>query len=282
MRYPVAFEAGRPSPGLQRLQAIEAEMLGQFLNFCEGEGLAPFLVAGSAIGAVRHEGFIPWDDDIDVGLMRADYRRFLELARRQPIPGIFIQAPETDRDYPFAHAKLRKPGTAVGESGFEGVAVEDGIFVDVFPFDLLPRSAARRRLQYLTLAFLNVLITSFSWNLASAAQSSLRRAVRRSAFLLRPVLPWRRLIALRDRAADPQATERSDQAICFEMYGLRKADKTILAVSHLVPPSQGRFGDLSVPLPRDAERYLASLFGDYMQLPPERSRRPQHIEWVEC
>jgi lipopolysaccharide cholinephosphotransferase len=281
MRYDVDYRGGRPSEGLRRLQAIQTEMLGQFLAFCAEHGLRPFLVAGSAIGAVRHGGFIPWDDDVDVGLMRDDYRKFVELALSQPLPGLFVQTPETDPSYPLAYAKIRKPDTAVGEAGFEGVDVEDGIFIDVFAFDLLPSSEVLRRLQYAMLAIFNIIITSFSWNIASAAESRLIRSFRRIAFLLRPILPWRRIIALRERITDPEGVERSDRAICFEMYGLRKAARTIIAASHLVPPSSGRFGALSVPLPRNADQYLASLFGDFMMPPPEERRKPLHVMWIE-
>lgn len=257
-------------------------MLRQLIGFCEANGLQPFLVAGSAIGAIRHGDFVPWDDDVDVGLMRDDFERLVRLLEAQPLPGLWLQTYRSDSAYPHSYAKLRKAGTEVHESSFDGTDIHRGIFIDIFPFDLLPMSKKRRRLDRAVLTMLNVFIMSFSWNVASASPVTSHRLIRRIAFVLRPLLPWRHLIRLRERIANPRGQTRSTEAICFEMYGIGNASRTIIDASCLVPPSRAQFGHLSVPVPRDAHRYLTALFGDYMTYPPEGRRRPLHVTWVDC
>src|SRR5690242_19298460 len=88
-------------PTLRRVQLIELEILREFGRRCETESLRWLVIGGTALGAARHEGFIPWDDDIDVAMPRADYERFDALCRRTTDDRFGWQSPSTDRAYPF-------------------------------------------------------------------------------------------------------------------------------------------------------------------------------------
>ena len=92
---------------MTELQEVEFQLLKTFVEFCEKHNLKYFLVGGSALGAVRHQGFIPWDDDVDVALPREDYDRFIELGKKEFTGDVFLQTYETDPNYPYNFAKYK-------------------------------------------------------------------------------------------------------------------------------------------------------------------------------
>lgn len=114
-------------------------LLRTFSEICEENGLRYFVVGGTLIGAVRHRGFIPWDDDIDVSMPLDDFRKFTELARE--LPGSFaLQSEETDPRYPFVFAKLCDTQYAY-DTGYDNHPM--GVYIDIFP--LIPARALSRR-----------------------------------------------------------------------------------------------------------------------------------------
>ena len=89
---------------LRKLQMAELEILKEFVRLCEAHGLQYYLVGGTLLGAVRHKGFIPWDDDIDVAMPRGDYDRFSQIAPKELDPRYFYQCPDTDPHYFLTYA----------------------------------------------------------------------------------------------------------------------------------------------------------------------------------
>lgn len=120
---------------MNKLQEIEFHILEIFVDVCERLGLKYYLVCGSALGAVKYNGFIPWDDDIDVALPRPDYELFMKEAHKYLPPNIFIQNYKTDKNYTSLGAKLRNSDTTYVEKGYKNNAINHGVFIDVFPLD---------------------------------------------------------------------------------------------------------------------------------------------------
>lgn len=123
---------------LNELQKAEYEILKLFAKVCDEHQLNYCLTAGSLLGAVRHEGFIPWDDDIDVAMPRADYDRLCRIAKNVFPEAYFWQDENTEALYPFPFAKLRKYGTLAVEARFDGRCIHQGIGIDIFPLDVRP------------------------------------------------------------------------------------------------------------------------------------------------
>ena len=120
---------------LKKLHEVQVEILKDIHNFCQENNIKYFLVAGTLLGSVRHKGFIPWDDDIDIGMMRDDYEKFIKLYPSDKSNKYFVQSLETDSNYWHSYAKVRKKNTLMKEKKIAHLNLNKEIFVDVFPFD---------------------------------------------------------------------------------------------------------------------------------------------------
>ena len=141
------------SPEMKRIWAVELDLLAKFQEVCEANGLTYFADGGTILGAVRHRGFIPWDNDIDVCMPRPDYERFLEIGKTAFAAPYFLQTPATeDGRYFSTWAKLCNSNTTGrGSDDFEK-GINCGIFIDIFPFDKVPERKIGRCLYFMRIS----------------------------------------------------------------------------------------------------------------------------------
>ncbi len=119
---------------INKLKEIQIELLNEIDRICKKHNIKYQLFAGSLLGAVRHEGFIPWDDDIDICMLRNDYENFINLAKQELNNKYYLQLPE-EKNNIFSYAKLRKNNTEMIEKEIEHKNIHHGIFVDIFQMD---------------------------------------------------------------------------------------------------------------------------------------------------
>ena len=129
------------------LWQVQLALLAEFIRICKRHDLEYQLLGGSLLGAMRHQGYIPWDDDIDIGMLRPDYDRFLQVASAELPPHLFLQTTLSEREYLYGFAKLRNSCTAAIEHWRvkEHRATNQGIFIDILPLDDVPAAPAPRR-----------------------------------------------------------------------------------------------------------------------------------------
>lgn len=120
------------------LQKVEFNLLSEFISICEKLNISYFLVCGSALGAAKYNGFIPWDDDIDVALYREDYDKFMKEAPSLLNDNYFLQNCHTDREYPYIFSKLRNSNTTYIEKSLSKLKINHGVYIDIFPLDGYP------------------------------------------------------------------------------------------------------------------------------------------------
>ena len=126
---------GTPTMLIKRIQSREMELFRAFISVCEKLELPYFLNAGTMLGAVRHNGFIPWDDDIDVAMLRSDYEIFLSRAQELLPENMFLQTIDTDPEYLHNFAKIRHNETTFIESSVKSRHIHHGLYLDIFPLD---------------------------------------------------------------------------------------------------------------------------------------------------
>lgn len=129
---------------MQALQIKELNLLKVFLDVCSQLKLRPFLVCGSALGAIKYQGFIPWDDDVDVALLRSEYEQFLDQAPEILPEWCFLQNWRTEHSFPHIYSKLRDTRTVMIECSERLLPITRGVFIDVFPIDGYPENRAEQ------------------------------------------------------------------------------------------------------------------------------------------
>ncbi|MBR5012237.1 MAG: LicD family protein, partial [Clostridia bacterium] len=128
---------------IKGIQSVLLEMLTDFDDLCRKNNLTYFLVGGSALGAVRHKGFIPWDEDLDIGMPREDYERFSEIFLKACSEKYWLQSIEQSKLYDLTFMKIRKKGTRYVEL-FETEPEHAGVFMDIYPLDNVPDNKIAR------------------------------------------------------------------------------------------------------------------------------------------
>lgn len=140
---------------LESLQRCEVEILNEFVRICKKFSLNYFVVGGTLLGAIRHQGFIPWDDDIDVAMLREDYEYFAKFCSKELDEQYFYQCAETDPNYFLSYAKIRKKNTCAFENRFRNSKFQNGVFIDIIPLDFCPRPGIICHFLFNVLAVMN-------------------------------------------------------------------------------------------------------------------------------
>ena len=131
----------------KQLQLAQLKIAKEIKRICEKNNINYFLDAGSMLGAVRHEGFIPWDDDMDIGMLDEDYKKFLKIASKEIGEEFFLDNYELDKEYGLVFSKVRLKDTLYRERLGSTTAKHQEIFVDVFPYFYRPENEKERKVQ---------------------------------------------------------------------------------------------------------------------------------------
>ena len=267
----------KPDRYLYRLQKIQLEMLEEVKRICEKHSIEYFLIAGSALGAVRHNNMIPWDDYIDVGILRPDYERFLVVARDQLKKTYFLQNHISDPEAPYQFTKIRKNNTRFVEEGIKKLNIHKGIYIDIFPFDNYASKKYQRIVQYFLLIFASAIRQSATLEMCLASKSKIRKITRVFMYFIRKSIFKRLMDKFENKIMTFFNNKESDFVCCYELCGINNYfKKTVIKKSFIVPTVLKKFGKVNYPIPGNYDAYLKQIFGDYMKYPPIKERRPRH------
>lgn len=268
---------------LRRLQLLELDIVLAINVLCERHDIPYFLDSGSALGAVRHAGFIPWDDDIDIGMMRDDYERFLTVARKELPPGYRLLEPGAAKGYAPMFAKVMKEGTKFYTRETIEAGLDQGVFVDVFPYDRLmtDEAAARKQAQKCQMwQRVSYLYHAKTINVphGGALGGAESAACRVTHYLVRAGLK-EETIARKFREGASSGLDEAVRGGGGESGAARYAVlsypvKSGFAAEDLLPPRLVPFEGHLLPAPQKTEYYLERKYGTtWNQLPPKEQRR---------
>lgn len=249
---------------LRKLQLTELDILRDVHALCKEHKLSYYLIGGTLLGSVRHGGFIPWDDDLDITMPRQDYERFIALCARGALGAdYYLHHYSTDPTYWLAFAKIRKNNTLFDETSIRSLACHKGIFIDVFPLDYAKRVRGlwyHLKPRILRTFLILISLRRFGYQRVHFAYHTL--------FVLTKPLSIRTLNAARDKLA--RACKRGEYFVGYAS-NYHYTSQT-MPVDAYQPASTVAFEGTLFPGPHDPHKVLASIFGDYMRLPPPEER----------
>lgn len=251
---------------ISRLQAMERDILKKYIEAVEAMGLRYVVIGGTLLGAVRHRGFIPWDDDIDVCMPREDYEKFIREGQRYLSEGLFLQTYETDPEYHRVAAKIRRSDTTFIEGSIRHLKINHGVFIDIFPTDI----HSDKKANSLPVRIKKLLIKARVSEVYQGGKGSLRlRAACTVSKLFYPTV--RDALIAKDAVC--QISREGDK---LANYSGTWGAKEIFPAEWFRDTVELEFEGLTVRAPIDYDKWLTQLYGDYMQLPPPEKRVSHH------
>lgn len=266
---------------LRKLQLTELEILDEIVNICDKFDLKYYLAGGTLLGAVRHQGFIPWDDDIDISMPRSDYEKFLKIAPTELRNKYFLDCYDTNKKYWQPFAKVRKNNTIMLEKVVENYDTHHGIWVDIFPVDNLDDdkidqvSIIKNKYEKLfTLIAVKLGINYYNENM-------LKKKIL-SAILF--FVPKKFLTNKLNKLISYNKNEKSKHLICYCGFYINDIKKEMNNRSDVFPLRKIKFENKYYNCPNNFDKYLTAKYGNYMELPKEEDRRthnPLKLEFDE-
>lgn len=264
---------------IKKLQQTQLEILKELDRICKANNINYQLFAGTLLGAVRHRGFIPWDDDVDVCLLRKDYDRLLKILEKDLDKKYFLQNYQTDESSILQFSKIRKNHTRFVSGSYTDTSMHEGIFIDLFPMDNVKDSTFIGKMHIKLSNFMFVLTSSMIKSRCYNVRSSLRKYIRLTLYYITRLLPKKKLHVLSDKVFCFFNDEETEYVSClangapsdfYKKFTVKRAsfDETI----------EQEFEGEKFPIPKKYDYVLTKNYGDYMSPPPLEEQVPHHGE----
>ena len=260
---------------LKKLQKIELNILKEFDSICEKNKLDYFLVGGSAIGVVRHHGFIPWDDDIDVGMNRKDYDKFLKIAKEKYSKKYTIMNNDTNPKFPLMNTRWGLNGTEYKTKDLKDIPGNFGIFLDIFCFDNIPDDEKLMKKQGTKAWFYGKMLVLSGVKKPVLYYYGIKAKILSCIFFCSHyVLKIFHLTSkyFYKKAYKYAIKYKDEDTKKFAYMFDPKRFTSIIDKSDVYPTKKMKFENIEVRVPCKIERYLERRYGDYMKLPPVEKR----------
>ena len=262
---------------LRNLQLTLASMLDEIVRICDKHNLQYFLIGGTLLGAARHKGFIPWDDDLDIAMPRNDYEKFQKICIRELNEDYYLHSIDTDPKYWVSFIKIRKKGTIFEPR--QDVTIDTpykGVYIDIFPLDNAKKeSSFMQNIQ----SYICKGLTSFQYRRRKATM------ITKTPLPLKLLYPFLSLFSIETISrliSKVMQWNKNDDALYYANIGsFMNIKKQTIPKEKLFPVKKLEFEGKMYSVPRDYDYVLRKSYGDYMVLPPEDKRvthRPNRIE----
>lgn len=251
---------------LKQIQEIQQELIREVARICRKCGIHFNMVGGTMLGAIRHKGYIPWDDDADIGFLRAEYEKFREACKTElNHEKFYMQDLRDTKGYRWGYGKLRRKNTEFVRFGQEFMPFEKGISIDLMPFDNVPDGCLMKRVHFFACFFYRKIF----WSAVGSRNE--KNLCKRVIYKMMNLLPMDVVIKSYQHFIDVGQRRKTQlvRILTFPtpkgVYGYERQWYTNLA--------KYQFGEMTLPGARDYDGYLHTKYGDYMELPPVEKRK---------
>jgi lipopolysaccharide cholinephosphotransferase len=258
------------------LQIVMLDSLKEFIRVCEKHKLKYYLIGGTALGAIRHGGFIPWDDDLDVGMPRPDFEKLLKLKDEFKKP-YFLQHYTTDPSYTYGFMKLRNSNTTYIETTLVQHNINHGVWIDIFPIDGMSKKNNATKVKgikphLLWFAFYFTFLGHF-WKKPrlKTLWRDIPGYIVSIIFIPLNIGNW--LTRLIHRCMKKISYS---EATLVGSYHTWSFNKEALPKDFYGDGKKVKFEDIEAIIPSNYDAYLTAKYGNYLQLPPENKREGHH------
>lgn len=253
---------------LLEIRKVQTEIMEEIKRICSLADLNYFLMFGTLLGAIRHNGFIPWDDDVDLGMLREDFNKFLIAFEKHASSEFAIQSLDSDPFYAFFFIKVVRKNTTLIEGGYQDNRKNNNIFVDIFPFDNAPRSSALRYLQNKSAIFMKSLLF-YKLDRINLKEGSFKIKVAKRIKKIISVILSRNIII---KLANWIMTSVKAEGDWISNFGDKKYYPSILFKEF----EDLKFNESDYTVPKNPENLLNYFYGNFMDLPPLNKRTLPH------
>ena len=255
---------------LEQLKKTEFMMLCMLDEYCHLHGIQYSLYAGTALGAVRHKGFIPWDDDVDIVMTRDNFNLFCDTWNHNPVEGYSLSCPLYDQDCPTCHAKIHKENTLFLMNGDIEDGSNQGIWIDIFPLDKIGNRI--NMIQVFSKGLELILLTRV--NNIKTNESVKKKTIRKVTSLIPKEFRYKRIKKCIKWLSenDNRIGKRFHYVSLSAVYAFKYHFPSNMTNKVKKIEFEGRQFDIFT----DYDQMLKLLYGDYMEMPPEKQRKCTH------
>ena len=252
----------------KRLQKAELEILIEIVRVCEQLHIKYIIYYGTMLGAVRHHGFIPWDDDIDIAMPREDYEIFVKEAQYHMASKYMVQNYLTDPETNILWTKVRNKNTVFLEKNNMEFDICHGIFVDIFPLDRCKKKIIHYKLECFAKKKFNMIACCYSSEFVASVRNPVKKIVMNIIrFTLCKKIKVCDMLE-REDVRRKKVNEKGDD--CYPISGF--TDKGIMTYGELFETRKYLFEGVYLDGPAEYDKYLTKVYGDYMKLPDNAHR----------
>lgn len=259
---------------MKEIQSVSLEMLKQVADLCEEQNIRYFLLGGTLLGAIRHKGFIPWDDDIDIMMPRPDYNKFLDYLYENKLPNLTLFNRRTCKDYPYMISRISDDRYILEFDNEKSIGM--GVFIDIYPMDGMG-ATLKEALKY---GKPNDYLSSLCFQASrdhyalEMTKSPIRRLIKRPVFWLCRLVGKDFFQDRIEKHMGKYDYETSEWV--GDLIWLCGGEKEIFKREWLDDYVMVPFEQYEFRAPKKYDLVLKQLFGNYMQLPPEEDRIGHH------
>ena len=242
---------------MKKVWKVELDLLEKFIKVCEKYDLQYFITAGSLLGVIRHGGFIPWDDDIDIGMLRQDYDKLLNIAKKEFKDPYFFQTPYTDNIY-RGHAQLRNSNTSSILPNEINCNFNQGIFIDIFPYDEYPKHKWQFLIQKYKLKCYNRIFMNYFLSNHESLKSKAFNMVNKIIFL---IIPSHKLYKHYEKICS-KYNDRGNGMVSNLSFKYGR-EKYAHKKEYFMDLTDAKFENVKVKIPKEYDKILSKQYGNY-------------------